>query len=317
MANSTTGLTPFYVIFGKHPRMPDDILFPVLDDEDDNLLATQHDYTIEIAANLRKAYQFVIQQQELSSAANLKRLEHESQEIVYLPGQMVIVWQPQQPGYTCKDDTFEVLPESPSKWAPKWTGPHTIRQRKGVNTYDVIHNNGTIMERCNVNGLYPYTPWSEELTSTSTELDKVAPWSFRGITPSDSRVAVGFKGAPLYGIGKVITTPKSMEEPLLLQWISNADDDYLGVLRPGWKIHSDKKPLKRSRGGKATYPSTDVYYEDEPRNVRDEPYTTQDTDTIVTCNNYLVNGFRLTHAAKLPKSVIWAMAESRKLQFEE
>ena len=66
-----------------------------------------------------------------------------TKSVEYYVGQPVLVWQPQQNAYThsAEDGSSEeaILEASPQKWTPRWTGPHAILKKQGINTYDIVH----------------------------------------------------------------------------------------------------------------------------------------------------------------------------------
>ena len=77
-----------------------------------------------------------------------------------------------------------------------------------------------------------------------------------------------------------------------LQWLGNSRNNVLGVFQKGW----------RSQSGR-------IYYGDAPRDIEDEPYTTQHDGIVQNQRDVLMHDFDLTPAGKLPTPLIRAVSD--------
>ena len=309
-AHASTGLSPYYLLFGRHPSFPTDAVCGFsLESEFD----IQENYHIHVAKEMKVAYDYVRHRQLDAAEKNRRTREASATLVEYQVGQPVLLWQPQQPAYTFLDGDFTEISESPAKWTPRWTGPHTVSKKCGPNNYDVVHGRtGTIFERCNVNALVPWEPWSESISSTSDPLDRPTPWSFTGIPQQDTLIAVA-TGETTYGIGKVLRTPGSISELIDFQWISNDKDDYSKPIHLAWIPKPRALPDGRDDIKNIDHNAV-VHQAERPSGF--VAYTASLSATDAPSEHLLLNGFELNaKSGTIPASVKWAVMEARKLYF--
>jgi len=308
VANEATGFSPYYLMFGRHPAFPDDACYGFSVGAEAEI---QKNYHIGAGKIIKETYDFVRNRQQDVSEKNRVARELGNEIKKYEVGNSVLLFQPGQPAYTVQDGHLEIVAGSPRKWTPQWTGPHTVSKVRGVNNYDIAHGkSGTTFENQNVNALFPWEPWSEDVSSTSASMDLIVPWTFGGLPSKDSLVAVGLEDS--FEVGKLMESPQDQEERIHFQWWANATNNHDKPIKPGW--FTPTKPPKK-KGGIEKQP--EPYYAAEKKGENDKPWTDKETETN-TCSRYLMlNGFTLTKAGKIPKAVEWAAKNSRKIYFNE
>jgi hypothetical protein len=181
------------------------------------------------------------------------------------------------------------------------------------------------MERCNVNAIFPWNPWSDDISSTSTEWDKEAPYSLAGLPAIDGLVAVNLgadeKGKAVCGIGRLIDQPSTADDILFFQWVSNDKEDNSKAIHLGWR--PSEKPAAIAKRAKGKKPKADekiddgIYFASEKKNSTDLLYTSKDTGTSVSASNVMLHGFSLTSKNLIPSAVKWAMERSATIFFDE
>ena len=337
----STGVSPHYCLFGRHPTLPDDVLYGF---EVGPSFATQRDYKIHVAENLRKTYEFIREQQAKAAEVNRMAREAKAKKVEYFVGQPVLLWQPQQSPYTVVDGEYTPSKTSPQKWAPRWTGPHIVHKKMSDNTYDVVHGRtGAIMSRCNVNGMWPAPAWSDYIQSTSTDFDRDVPWMSGGM-PIDNAlitVVVDMDGDNhTFQVGKLLEPP-TQDGLLYFQWMADRAGKLKGALKPGW-VNTKTAPASRKRARDAapqpeaqqSQPSNwmaavgreaarvaseaitegSVYWSDSKVKDNDLPYTSRTTGTQIKVSDLEVHSFTLRQDGTLPKPVIWAMDRAMEAQ---
>ena len=82
--NSTTGFTPFYLLFARNPRLPIDTLLPSEDKE-------QRGFSVDWKTAMQDAYRIVLQQSEQRKAADRKRRNAKNVSKSIAPGDRVLL----------------------------------------------------------------------------------------------------------------------------------------------------------------------------------------------------------------------------------
>jgi len=282
--------------------LPDDVCYG-FDQRTENQI--QENYHIKAGKEMKEAYEYVRKQQRNLSERNRARRELGDSQPDYQVGDPVLLFQPGLPAYTMGDGVPSIVAGSPKRWTPQWSGPHTVTAKTGANNYDVCHGNaGSVFKNQNVNSMFPWNPWSTEVSSTSEEQDLLVPWTFGGLPDVGSFVAVGIGDS--FEVGKITKAPIDADERLRFHWWSNNKNDHTKPIHPGW--YSPACP---------TAAESEVYYKAERKKPTDLPSTDETTTTPTTSTDLMLNGFALTKASKIPANVQWAAKYSRKMYYNE
>ena len=180
----------------------------------------------------------------------------------------------------------------PSKWTPKWTGPHLVIKRIGAQHRSIIAHavkHGIEVE-VHVNKLCLFNAWSTRTPSTSWELDAARPFVTGTWATKGANVIVPLEAPWPCGAGKVIKA--HADGRLEIQWLGNGTT----------KIH-----IFGPRIGQDTvlrgHPAT--------QRARVVPYCLADDAAGVAFHQHdvILHGFDLTaEDRKLPAVILQALA---------
>ena len=181
---------------------------------------------------------------------------------------------------------------TPKKWTPRWTGPHVIKEAAGENHYIFLHNTSANKIKAHVNRLCRFNPWSNEILSTSSDVDVDPKWQIGGRVEVGSLFAIPLKDNDCpFGIARLISVRK--DGTLRFQWFSNEKDNIKGVFRPGW-LDGDGR----------------CYYEDRKRHRSHGAYEDTHSGTTRRHEGVILHGFNLTDTLHIPIPVLRAISQS-------
>jgi hypothetical protein len=290
--HDSTGYSPFELTYGRKPRLPDNLMYN-MDIDIDQEFKTERDYAMFASEQMHKAYEHVRKQQYQIAEQNRQRNFEKAEPVKYMAGQTVLVWLPDQAQY-CQNSDHSNAVKAPSKWGYRWTGPFSIIRQTGQNTYDVREEStGRLGLRYHVNNLTPFTPWSDTVMSTSPDLDKALPWRTHGNPARNDLIAIAMKGEDTFAIAKLLENDDG-KTPLKFQWMSNMKDKYdkHSTFKLGW-IRPDGKTIWATRPQRNTKPYTGL------------------PETKVYGEWILLHGFALNADDTLPKPVRAAIVKNR------
>jgi transposase InsO family protein len=167
--NATMGYSPFFLVYGREPRLPVDIIFGI--DPGPTCPSTN---SKDFVSRMGEVFRTVRERQARVQAANKLRRDNDRYEADYRSGDMVLVWEP--PRNLNKEERTEYKGKIPKKlqdrWSPKlWTivapmGKTTSSRFPTL--YKIRDRNG--IERStpvNVNRLKHFYPWSDDMPTTN------------------------------------------------------------------------------------------------------------------------------------------------------
>ena len=221
----------------------------------------------------------------------------------YEVGEQIMHWEPQQ---TMQMQTAEQRAQGedkearPNKWMPKWTGPHTIkekREHKMGYRYVFFHRDWAIDITARPNRMKPFQPWSDGIASTSWQYDTKRLYRTGEWVQPGSLVLVPLQRPYPFGVAVMIDAAKNGD--LTLQWMGNASNNPEGTYEKGWL----------SKAG-------NVYYAAVPRSTVDTPYQTCEEDIVLNQRDVLMHDFTLTPAGKLPQPLLRAVSDHPKVWWQ-
>ena len=286
--NASTGFSPFVLVYGRRPRLPDDLMLGFPNDDDRADAESPAEYKDACSKWLALAYKEVHAQQAKIAEANRARREKRMSQASFEVGEMVLYWQPRRGKLEDKPDgtTSKAETRVPQKWTVKWTGPHKVVRRITTNTYVFFDSRRGIEITTHVNRLFAFHPWCEEILSTSTELDETRDWLVGGRAEVGSLIAFGLEGARAVGIGLMLG---ELEDGSIdFQWVGNAAYNIkTDNQQPGWTDRNAK-----------------VYYGPKKKHRSHQAYRGADDQTVVWHRNLYAHAFKFTKKGRLGAAVL-------------
>ena len=163
----------------------------------------------------------------------------------------------------------------------------------GDNIYEFEDCGTARTTKSHVNRLYPFWPWSDEILSTSQELDDERPWTVGGSVDSGSLFVIGLAEDEWpFGVGQRLAG--GTDDRMEFQWISNKTGNTKGRHLAGWLNGNGE-----------------VYWANKKRNRRDSKYTGRDSGTRVNTAQVILHNFELTtEGQRIPAAVMRAIMAS-------
>ena len=112
--NDATGFSPYYLLHGKEPPMPEDLLFQVSEQK----LEFVADYVDTIQSNLKSAFKLARSQQYAAAIGNRERA-HEKFRPDYKLGDKLYVWEVSSNDAYVQNSEANNLTKLPKKWTNK------------------------------------------------------------------------------------------------------------------------------------------------------------------------------------------------------
>ncbi|XP_070535290.1 uncharacterized protein [Ptychodera flava] len=87
--NDATGYAPYYLMFGRHPRLPIDVCMGIEPDNEEQI--GHHEYAESLRKRLSYAYELASKAAEKAATSNKNRYDRKSREAILRPGDRVLV----------------------------------------------------------------------------------------------------------------------------------------------------------------------------------------------------------------------------------
>ena len=283
----STGHSPFKLTYGRDPTLPEDLMTHIHTNDDDE------DF-IDATNRMKTAFADVIKQQQKVAQYNREMKANKRNAIEYTIGDMILYWEPVQERtlHADKEEEHAFATKAPSKWKPKWTGPHKITKvtpGKYSPRYEFLHCN-TRKQIINVKSsrMHIYQPWSPGIQSTSPLIDDKCKARYKIGTrckPGDMIIIPTEQPWP-FGIGKVIKT--NNDDTLEVHWHNGT----------GYSATSKYKPMWHDGAKNKEYTAT------KPTHASHQPFTNTHEELIVKQTDISMHSFKLTEAGYIPKEVL-------------
>lgn len=157
--NETTGFSPYYLIYGREPRVPTDIWQGRI--RDIHFDAAQ--YQTQLTAHLRSAYEIV--RTNLHNHARAMQARRQAKikgHIQLAPGQQVLMFHPNGV-------------EAGNSWARRWAGPYTVIEERHTDVYRIEDPNTKRQWTVNVHKLRPFVSQEMSFLQPTRQLPSVSP----------------------------------------------------------------------------------------------------------------------------------------------
>ena len=296
----SSGFSPFFLTYGRHPSLPSDLLLGLSQPQ----LTDEHSYATSLATALSQAYEYARSKQLACADRNLRRLNTSRKEVTFSNGQQVFYW------FDKSSEKTEGLAHGPyrvtipEKWRSWWQGPYTITSTLSNKLY--VIDVGGVPTTVNVNRLLSVPAWNSYISDTSPSdhwtvgsslqpsadpcqglVEQTAP--LREARTGDLAVwpLAPSKDNPLpFGLGKIMSI--NSDGSVVLQWYGNF----------AMNIHSTFKPCWFQKS------TNQIYYASASAHPSHPPHFTDETHTSVLLSDLVTYGFALLDNDRLPTAVL-------------
>ena len=249
---------------------------------------------------MRKAYEMVRDNQ-------LKRIQRNSRTSAHSPlrapfniGDTVLLWEPALSAPSQASSHLAKAPNRKRKWNATWSGPHIVKARHSSPSgysYSIWHVDNAELLHMHANRLVIFNPWSDDLPSTSRDLDIPPKYIYGGSIPVGSLMIIPFldhRGQPFGIARKLGLRPDGYIE---FQWLGNDStrDNLSKTFQPGWTSGRSRRQS--------------VYYGHQ-RRKDDRPFS--DETFRFTDDDVVLHSFELTPKGCLPINIRRAISNSPK-----
>ena len=286
--HATTGVSPFFALYGREPTMPVNHMLGLHSERKAEQL---HEYVQQTRMILATTRERMIREQSRASERNRKARDEGSYDVQFAKGDWCLVWDPK---------AAEKLPntvKAVKKLSDKWTGPYQVVSMVGHNKNRTrfYNTDRQRIEQAHVNRLILYVPWKNGIPSVQTrerisaaerrEMNTQGRGTERKLPPPQTGHLVVFPrimdtGSPGFGVGR-LTQPNGVKT-WAAQWYGNMSDMLHGTFKPCWAD------------------SHSFYYAQKQTRLSDVAYTTEMSSTIIREDEMADIGFTLTKTHKIP-----------------
>ena len=326
--NATTGFTPFFLMYGREPRVP---VLAQLGLGDHDGFASERQYGLKLTEAIREAYRTVRERQRVAQMKDKARRDGDLNEkgvpskrseadTLNPPGSLAMFWEPERRVKSGK---------TPRKLEFRYTGPWRVHRACGCGLHRwIIHTGREKLVKVNVNRLREFTPWDTEHVFSNEAIadpdgaegadeggsggsDDEEEW---GDTREEGELVIvrfelgEFCNDPFL-VGRVLQVRPKHENGYLVQWFGNIKGDPEGPQLPGW-VQPDK-----SKGAKKG--DTKHYFAERRTTSGHKAYTNDVGNTIVTDDVIVkVRAFELQEDSTLPEWTLDDLAARPEIEWE-
>jgi transposase InsO family protein len=311
---SSTGYTPFELMFGRKATMPPDIVYGVASKQ----LANEAQRRLTVSKAMQTASRFVRSRQLRAASLNKSYRDRGRVAVSFKNGDLV--WQ-----FDRSADT-----KGPQKFQFRYSGPYIVQQRssRSDNLYVLSEPSTSKVFTCNVNQLVPVHHECSDLglplgwsglsvhhpSSNQSDDTFLEPSSFPPTFPRHSVVSAPTPPSPSVGdMVALLVAPDAVEQMpfavgqilskennvLQVRWYGTRSGNVLGAWRPGFYQPSDDRR----------------YYSDRRDHFSHLPLTSEVTETILTIDHVIGVGFSLNRRDAIPASILAAVSACEEINW--
>lgn len=256
-ASDTTGFSPYFLLHGVEPTLPDDAIFEAAPDPSAEYY---EEYVDSLHSNLKAAFELARKRQFKAAAENRSQAKPKNKPQLQ-PGDQVYLW----------EVASRASGTVPKKWTPRFTGPFLFI-RWASERHAVIAYKGKEKEY-HVNRLTKHVPWDSAVSDTNSwSLQNRRGENVSASVPDQSvlerpvpippdfilkegelfvfPMEISEENALPFGIGRVISHEKG--QFIHFQWLGNASQNQNARFEPCWfqkagaKYYYKSRPIYRS-----------------------------------------------------------------------
>ena len=290
--NDASGFSPFTLVYGRDPVLPDDLVFGWLPTHNEG----PHQYSERLQTTIRRAYALCRERQARAAVRAARRRDHREKRRVsdLRPGDPVLFWEPRY---------WEYRTGRSHKLSYRWTGPHTILRSASTSYPNVVTlwhaGRGRTGEEvvANVNRLVLFEPWQctePSVPFRSAQGREVSPANFEHALVHGALCIIRLEVTPSQAlpwcVAKLLRVPSASDsdQSIVVQWFGNAAGNLLTGQLPGWWDPRDKM----------------AYYRQGRLHGSHMPYTNRQDSTRLDLRHVYTAGFELLTDNRVPASVL-------------
>jgi hypothetical protein len=311
--HDTTGYAPFKLLYGRHPVLPDDLLFGI---STESTFEVEDDYAIHCSRQQAALYKAMIKNETAMATRNRLCRETHQQDVAFKSGEQVLYWQPSagKSSVNSKNDDHsslsaaavddgQPLGNAKKKHTHPWTGPHTIMRGIDSNNFEFMHCKTDRPVISHLKRLVRFYPWSSDLPSTSPDFDAERHWKASGEIPAHSTVLVTVtedivNSVVPFRMGRLTSDndgeDQSGPERVIVHWHGNTAQNVRGAYRPAWRR-----------------PDGIVYYRGTPNHLVDVAHRSS-----LLRSHVIIHSFPLLPTLHLPNGVMRTAQNSGRSIFD-
>lgn len=294
---TSTGFTPFELMFGRRHRDFSDFLYQTTRED----IEAEKKYFIHDTETMRNVYKQVRENQARMMKANKEYRDKNRIDVKFETGDFVLIWDPKTTSGGTKKLQF------------RWSGPAQIVRRSNTSPLLYIVNpNPTLpiepskLRKLHVNRLHLYHPFDEnfnppteiEAENRAEELKKMG--ALKGLPEIGEYVIVGYQQRPQdklpFALVEVISVDKGTNT-FTGWWMGNNNENIFAAQRKGyWQPSTNKH-----------------YYADKPIHPSHPRYTSVTTETYLSPSDILMRNVELGFELNIPFDVLFALSQEPRI----